>query len=109
MVGGVGPSARAVTRAEVEPDHPARALPQAGSSGAGLFSGRSMLLLPQHRMGEKGSNAVASGWLAVGGATPSCVPLSTGGLLFFWFPLPLNLAGDGYHHLDRPSTTRVFT
>lgn len=28
MVGGVGPSARAVTRAEVEPDHPAQAPPK---------------------------------------------------------------------------------
>ena len=30
-----------------------------------------------------GKNAVAGGWLAVGGATPQCVPLSTGGLLVF--------------------------
>lgn len=79
MVGGVGPSARAVTSAEVEPHHTAQALSQlvlwewGYSVGVCYFSRRP-------RMGK---NAVAGGWIAVGGATPQCVPLSTGGLLFF--------------------------
>jgi hypothetical protein len=101
-VGGVGPSARAVTRAEVEPDCPAPAPPKLVLRERGCSVGV-CCFSRWHCMEENGSNAVA-----VGGATPECVPLSTGGLLFFWFPLPIEPCRRSISSLGPPIDDTCF-